>query len=153
MMDQWVLLESQETVGVGPKQFGEIFFPYQLSIAQRFGKCYYGCCEPVNKRWHVLKQIPNLARVSVSPWADEEVMAQELGSTCVYSRKPSPTLISTEHFDEDAIRADICKTLTIARGCRIEIIMKDVHTLNNEPWRLPRWVEIARQEIDRVAGG
>ena len=153
MMDQWVLLESQETVGVGPKQFGEIFFPYQLGIAQRFGKCYYGCCEPVNKRWHLLKQIPNLARVSVSPWADEEVMAQELGRDIVYSRKSHPALISTRHFDEDAIRADICKTLTIARGCRIEIIMKDVHTLNNEPWRLPRWVEIARQEIDRVAGG
>lgn len=24
--------------------------------------------------------------------------------------------------------------------------MKDVHTLNNEPDRLPRWVELAREE-------
>ena len=151
LKDLWVLLESQETVGVGPKQFEELFFPYQLSVAQKFGKCYYGCCEPVNKRWHILKRIPNLARVSVSPWADEEFMAQALGSDIVYCRKPNPALISTEHFDEDWIRADIRNTLTIAKGCRIEIVMKDVHTLNNEPGRLPRWVQIAREEVDKMS--
>ena len=151
LKDQWVLLESQETVGVGPEQFEELFFRYQLSIAERFGKCYYGCCEPLNTRWHILKRIPNLARVSVSPWVDEEVIANELGSDIVYSRKPNPTLISTKHFDEDAIRADIRNTLTVAKDCRVEIIMKDVHTLNNEPARLPRWVEIAREVIDEVA--
>jgi len=151
MKDLWVLLESQETVGVGPRQFEELFFPYQFSIAERFGKCYYGCCEPVDKRWHIIKRIPNLARVSVSPWADEEFMAQELGSDYVYCRKPNPTLISTEHFDEDAIRADLRHTLTVARNCRVELVMKDVHTLNNQPWRLPRWVEIARQVADEIA--
>lgn len=151
MKDQWVLLESQETVGVGPRQFEEIFFPYQLSIAEKFGKCYYGCCEPVNTRWHLLKRIPRLARVSVSPWADEEFMAQELGSDYVYCRKPKPTLISTERFDEEAIRADLRHTLTVAKGCRLEIVMKDVHTLNNQPWRLPRWVEIAREVVDETA--
>lgn len=150
MKDQWVLLESQETVGVGPKQFGEFVFPYQLSIAEKFGKCYYGCCEPVNNRWHILKRIPNLARVSVSPWADEEFMARELGNGIVYSRKPNPTLISTKRFDEDAIRADIAKTLSVAGDCRVELIMKDVHTLNNEPERLARWVELAYEVIDEI---
>ena len=42
--DLWVLLESQETVGVGPDLFEEFIFPYQLSIAKRFGRIYYGCC-------------------------------------------------------------------------------------------------------------
>ena len=150
MKDQWVLLESQETVGVGPDQFEAFIFPYQLSLAEKFGKCYYGCCEPVHNRWHILKRIPNLARVSVSPWADEEFMAGELGRDTVYSRKPNPTLISTGRFDEDAIRADLHKTLTVAKDCRVEIIMKDVHTLNNDPTRLPRWVEIAREEMEQT---
>lgn len=148
MKDQWVLLESQETVGVGPKQFGELIFPYELSLARKFGKCYYGCCEPVHNRWHILRQIPNLARVSISPWTDEEFMAAALGRNYVYSRKPNPTLISTANFNEAAIRTDIRNTLTVAKECRLEIIMKDVHTLNNEPMRLPRWVEIAREVID-----
>jgi hypothetical protein len=65
--DLWVLMESQETVGVGPELFEEFVFPYQLSIGERFGKTYYGCCEPLNNRWDIVKRIPNLARVAVSP--------------------------------------------------------------------------------------
>ena len=105
----------------------------------------------IDERLHVLKRLPNLARVSVSPWADEAFTARELGRDMVYSRKPNPTLISTERFDEDAIRADLRHTLEVARDCRVEIIMKDVHTLCNEPARLPRWVEIAREVIDEMA--
>lgn len=101
----------------------------------------------MNNRWHVLKRFPNLARVSVSPWADEAFMARECGRKVVYSRKPNPTLISTTRFDEDAIRADLRKTLSAAGGCRLEIVMKDVHTINNEPERLPRWVALAREVI------
>ncbi len=151
LKDLWVLSESQETVGVGPELFEEFIFPYQLSIVERFGKCYYGCCEPVNNRWHILKRLPNLARVSVSPWANEDFMAEACGSRCVYSRKPSPTQISTGRFDEAAIRADLRRTLeaTSRHGCRTEIIMKDVHTLHDEPDRLARWVQLAREEIAR----
>lgn len=146
MQDLWLLLESQETVGVGPEHFEEFIFPYQLSLARHFGKVYYGCCEPVHNRWHVLRRLPNLARVSISPWADEPMMARELGRQYVYSRKPNPAAISTGHFDEAAIRADLRATLSAARECRVELIMKDVHTLNNEPDRLPRWVRLAREE-------
>jgi hypothetical protein len=148
--DLWVLMESQETVGVGPELFDAFIFPYQLSIAERFGKTYYGCCEPVHNRWSIIKRLPNLARVSVAPWADQQFMGQALRRDYVFSRKPNPVLISTGHFDETAIRNDIRQTLEFAYGCRIEIIMKDVHTLNNEPERLARWVQIAREEIEKA---
>ncbi len=36
-------------------------------------------------------------------------------------------------------------TLTAARDCNVEIVMKDVHTLNDEPLRLGRWVALARE--------
>ena len=149
--DLWVLSESQETVGVGPELFEEFIFPYQREIVKRFGRCYYGCCEPVNNRWHILERLPGLARVSVSPWADEQFMAEHLGTRYVYSRKPAPSMISMRVFNEDEIRADIRHTLEVAKGCRVELIMKDVHTLHNEPQRLPRWVAIAREEIEKEA--
>ena len=143
--DLWLLLESQETVGVGPDQFEEFVFPYQKSLAEHFGSVYYGCCEPVNTRWHVLEGITNMERVSVSPWCDQPFMAQACGREIVYSRKPHPTLVSTDNFDEDAIRADLQETMDAAKGCRLEVIMKDVHTLRNQHERLPRWVQIARE--------
>jgi hypothetical protein len=150
MKDCWALLESQETVGVGPELFEEFIFPYQRVIAAEFGKCYYGCCEPVHSRWHVLKTLPGLARVSVSPWADQAFMAAACGRSVVFSRKPNPAQISTAVFDENTIRADLRETLDVAKGCRLEIIMKDVHTLHNEPGRLARWVQLAREECGRA---
>ena len=149
----WVLLESQETVGVGPDQFAEFIFPYQRDLAARFGKVYYGCCEPVHSRIDVLTQLPNLARVSVSPWADERLMAAALGEQIVFSRKPNPTAVSTEVFDEVAIFDDLRQTLAATRNCRVELIMKDVHTLCEHPERLPRWVELARCAIDEADTG
>jgi len=146
--EQWVLLESQETVGVGPDQFAEFILPYQLSLAGHFGRCYYGCCEPVQSRLHLIETLPNLARVSVAPRADQEFMAKEMGDRIVFSRKCDPLLVSTSLFDEEAIRAELRQTLETARGCRIELIMKDVHTLDNHPERLPRWVALAREVID-----
>lgn len=148
--DLWALLESQETVGVGPELFEEFIYPYQRTIAERFGKVYYGCCEPLHTRWDVVRGIPNLARVSVSPWADEEFMARALGRDFVYSRKPAPSEISSGSFDEAAIRKGLRRTLEVARESRLEILMKDVHTLNNRPERLPRWVQLAREESARA---
>jgi hypothetical protein len=147
LKDRWVLLESQETVGVSPELFEEFIFPYQQSLGQLFGLVYYGCCEPVDNRWHIIKRLDNLRVVSISPWADQAVMAERLGKDYVFARKPNPTLISTGVFDEDAIRADIRETLAVAAGHPLFFIMKDVHTLNHEPQRAARWVEIAHEEI------
>jgi hypothetical protein len=143
--DLWGLSESQETVGISPAMFEEFIFPYQLPVISRFGLSYYGCCEPVDNRWHVIERIPNLRRVSVSPWCDQEAMAEALGEDYIFCRKPNPAMISTEHFDEDAIREDIRTTLRIAGDCALEFAMKDVHTLSGNPMRLGRWVDLARE--------
>jgi len=143
--DMWVLSESQESVGVSPEMFEEFIFPYQLSIIERFGLTYYGCCEPLDNRWDIVKKIPNLRAVSVSPWCDQEYMADALKRDYVFCRKPNPTMISTEVFNEDTIENDIRNTLTIAGSCNLEIVMKDIHTLHGENWRAARWIEIARK--------
>ncbi len=147
--DLWLLLESQETVGVGPDLYREFIFPYHKEIAEKFGMIYYGCCEPLNTRWDVLKNLPNLKACSIAPLCNQEVMAEALKGDYIFSRKPNPTLISTPHFDEAQIQKDIRDTLSICKkhGCRTELIMKDVHILNNEPERLARWVQLAREEI------
>jgi hypothetical protein len=145
--DLWCLSESQETVGVGPEMFGEFIFPYQKSVIERFGLSYYGCCEPVHNRWHIVQGLSNLRKVSVSPWCDEAFMARALADKYVYCRKPNPALVSTDHFDEKTIREDLRKTINETRkqGCILEIVMKDVHTVHRQPERLARWVELAQE--------
>jgi hypothetical protein len=148
LKDLWVLSESQETVGVSPAMFAEFVFPYQLPIVERFGLCYYGCCEPVHSRWDSLGRIPNLRTASVSPWCDQQVMAAALGDRVIFARKPNPALVSRGRFPEDEIRADVRRTLDVARGCTIEFALKDVHTLAGDPTRPGRWCDIVREEID-----
>jgi len=147
--DMWVLLESQETVGVGPELFEEFIFQYQLPIANRFGLLYYGCCEPLHTRWHIVSKFPNLRSVSIAPLCNQEFMAEAMGKNYVFSRKPNPTLISTANFDKKLIMDDLKKTITICKkhNCPLEIIMKDVHTLHEDPSRLAKWVEFAREAI------
>ena len=148
--DMWGFTESQETVGVSPEMFEEFIFPYQLPIQQRFGLNCYGCCEPLDKRWHIVKDIPNLRRVSVSPWADIGDMAEMLGDRYIFSMKPSPTDLAMTSFDEERIRSELRVSLEKTRDCRVEVLMKDNHTIRNDPQRVVRWVQIAREEAEAL---
>lgn len=146
LADMWGFAESQETVGVSPDMFAEFILPYQLPILERLGLNCYGCCEPLHQRWQHVKKVPRLRRVSVSPWADQEKMAENLGADYVYSRKPNPAPVCIG-FDEGTIRKDLEYTLDVARGCCLEIILKDTHTVEGDLGRFRRWVELARQTI------
>jgi len=146
LRDLWGTTDSQETIGVSPEMFNEFVFIYQAEILSLFGLNCYGCCEPLHDRWEYVKNTPNLRRVSVSPWCDQEKMAGYLGKNYIFSRKPNPLMV-TVMFDEEEIRKDLQNTLRIAKENVLEIIMKDVHTVRNEPWRVTRWVEIAKEEV------
>jgi len=147
--DMWGFGESQETTTWSPDMFGEFVFPYQLPVLDRFGLNCYGCCEPLDRRWHIVKNIPRLRRVSVSPWADLEDMADKLGDRYVYSMKPIPTDIATPVIDEDRIRRGLREAIRICRGCRLEIIMKDNHTIGKNPQNVITWCRIAGEEAER----
>lgn len=151
--DMWGFVEAQEAVGIGPAQYGEFVWPYLRELALRFGRVYYGCCEPVDPFWEFVGSLPNLARVSVSPWADEEKMARycrERG--VVYSRKPSPNFYIAEKLDEDGMRASLEKTVACTTGCRLELVQRDVMTTRGDLERFVRWVELAREIGGRHRG-
>jgi hypothetical protein len=149
--DMWGFCESQETVGVSPDMFAEFIYPYQLPFLRRFGLNCYGCCEPLNARWDVIKDMPNLRRVSVSAWADLEKMASVLEDKYVFSWKPPPADLAKPQIDEEGIQNKIRSALEVTRGCNVEIIMKDNHTIGNNPQNVVRWVQIAKEEAEKIA--
>lgn len=148
--DLWGLAESQITVGVSPEMFREFVFPYQKPIMERFGLTCYGCCEPMDDRFEIVREVKNLRRVSVSPWADKRIMAEKLGRDYIYSLKPSPSDLAVPVMDQDRVRSDLREALRIARDNCVELIMKDNHTLGGNPENLLNWARIAREEIGKL---
>ena len=149
-IDIWGFAESQETCYVSPEMFAEFIFPYQYPILERFGLNCYGCCEPINTRWDVVKKFPRLRRISVSPWADLKIMADYLGVDYIYSLKPTPADIAVPHIDEEYIRMKIRNAFQITKNCRVEIIMKDNHTIGKNPENVKRWSRIAKEEAESL---
>ena len=77
-------------------------------------------------------------------------MAEMLADRYIFSVKPSPTDLAMDNFDEARIRSELREALRITRDCHVEIIMKDNHTINNDPERVVRWVQIAREEAENL---
>ena len=119
LMDMWGYSESQETVSVSPGFFKEFIFPYQNSILERFGLNIYGCCEPLDRRWDVIRAIPRLRRVTVSPWSDPESMAEILSKNYVYCRKINPAYMATPVMEEEMARAELRNTFPCCKKIRL----------------------------------
>ena len=148
--DIWGFAESQETVSVSPKMYEEFIFPYEKPILDRFGLTCYGCCEPLDSRWGTVKEHHKLRRVSCSPWADCEKMAENLEDNYIFSMKPAPVDLARPDVDWDKIRTDLRRSLEITRGCVVEIVMKDNHTIAHRPDNVTTWCRIAKEEAKRV---
>ena len=149
--DRWQATNLQEATGMRPSMASEFLYPYVREIAEPVGLLYYGCCEAVHQSWDDIRALPHLRKVSISQWTDETFMGEALrGTGIVYSRKPNPNFLSVdETLDGEAWAEHIRKTLDAARGCSVEILVRDVYTLHHNPDNARRAASIAREQIDR----
>ena len=146
LADLWGTEAAQEFSGVGPELFAEFVLPYQAPILKRFGLVSYGCCEPLDKKLAVIRrEVPNLRRVSVSAWCDRAKAAEELTDRYLYAYKPNPATICGPEPHHDAAEQELRETMRIAKDCRLEVIMKDTHTFQNDPARITAWVQMAKR--------
>lgn len=145
--DLWGHLNSQESVGISPGMFTACIYPYYARLAEAFGLVYFGCCEPVHPIWESLKALPNLRKVSISPWCDEDMMAERLrGGRVIYSRKPSPNFLGVEAaLDEGAFLGAMRHTARLTRDCPTEVIFRDIYALHGNVGKVGRAVALARQ--------
>jgi len=149
--DLWMFGLAQMFSTVSPQMFKEFEVDYISRICERFGLVYYGCCDPLDGKMSEVRMIPNVRKISMSPWVNEERGAAQIGHDFVYSRKPSPALLAFDHFDPALVREDLLATRKVCEknGCPLEIILKDISTVRYQPQRLFQWAEVAMQ----VAGG
>jgi len=147
MKDLWYFTHAQEFTLMSPAMHEEFVLQYQIPIIEKFGLSSYGCCEDLSRKIDMLRQIKNLRKISVTPSADVAKCAEQIGTDYVLSWKPNPTYICND-FDEDKTRKYIRKGLKEAEGCIVDIMLKDVSTLQGDMSRLKKWTDIVREESE-----
>jgi hypothetical protein len=134
---------------VSPAMHEEFILQYERRLLAPFGLNGYGCCEDLTRKLDDVLRIPNIRRISISPWADVERCAEKLGNRYIFSWKPKPQMVAGE-YDPDRIRAYLRRALEQTRGCVFEMVLKDTHTCDGHPERFEVWSRIAREEIERL---
>lgn len=141
----WGRGAAQIFASVSPRMTEEFEIEYAKRFFEGFGLVYYGCCEPLDKKIDIVKKLPNLRKVSVTPWADVDESADKLGSDYVLAYKPNPAFVATETLDEKAIETEIRRALAACKrnGISCEFTLKDISSIHRNPENLERWAEIA----------
>lgn len=148
----WGFLESQETTAVSPEMYGEFVYPYQDRLVRRYGLLSYGCCERVDAIWtDYLSKWKNLRKLSVSPFNNERQVGEYLrGTRVVYYSKPRAEYVTNPGpLDEDAIRRYFKGVCQAASGCLFEVAQREVGTIFGDFERGRRYVELAKECIDK----
>lgn len=148
--DMWVGGTAQIFSAVSPKMHEEFALQYEIPYMSKFGLVYYGCCEPLHRKIDILKKIPHLRKISMSPWADLKEGAEKIGKDFVFSWKPNPTIFADDSWDINFIRKSFVNDLNKIKGCPVEIIMKDISTVRSHPQHLQEWTSMAMEEVARI---
>ena len=149
-IDMWGASATQSFSDVSPEMHEEFALDYEIRYLKRYGLNYYGCCEPLENKIEIIKKIPRLRKISMSPWVDLERGADGIGRDYVFSWKPNPAVFAVQTWDSDFVREDFRNNLNKIKNCSVELIMKDISTVRYEPQRLWEWVRIAQEEVERL---
>ena len=150
----WGYVNTQEFTGVSPAMQEEFLLQYQLPVLATFGLVAFGCCEDLTNKIDMLRQVPNLRRIAVTPAADVARCAEQIGPDYVMSYRPSPADMVSYGLDDDGVGAILKREMEACRdhGCHYDITLKDVETVEADPDRVRNWVQIVRGVIDELYG-
>jgi hypothetical protein len=150
--NMWGCSNAQIFSEVSPQMHWEFALQHDLRWLQRWGLTYYGCCEPLSGKIDLLRRIPNLRKISASPWCKTRPLIEKVGGDYVLSRKPNPAIFAEDNWHPDRARADLIEFVEAgADRCHIEFIMKDISTVRYEPQRLWEWARIAMEVAEEFA--
>lgn len=150
--DMWGNATAQIFGSVSGSMHWQFALKQEMRWLERWGLTYYGCCEPLDIKMDLMKRIPNLRKISMSPWVDVERAVSRVGASYVFSRKPAPVILAEDTWEPALAEQQLADFLEKARGCRIEIIMKDISTVRYEPQRLWEWEKIAMRLVEDYTG-
>jgi hypothetical protein len=145
LRDIWGGSMAQIFAVVSPAMHEEFALRYEKRLLDRFGLTYYGCCEPLHNKVDVIaRNVPNLRKISMSPWVDARRGAEAVAGRFVFSFKPNPAFLATDgRWDRHSAEKELRGVLDVTAGQSVELILKDISTVRFEPRRLWAWAEMA----------
>jgi len=151
-INMWGCSNAQIFSDVSPEMHWEFAIQHDLRWLERWGLTYYGCCEGLDRKMDMLRRIPNLRKVSVSPWCDTRRAVAGVGADYVISRKPNPAILAEDTWHPDRARRELRDFMDeTRRQCHVELIMKDISTVRYQPRRLWEWARIAMEVAQEYA--
>lgn len=142
---------AQILATVSPAMHDEFEIEYAAKALAPFGLVYYGCCEPLDRKIDIVKKIPNLRKISITPWADIRRAAEAVGGDYVISAKPNPANLPYAAENPALIREEIRNIIDACRanGTPCEILLKDISTAGYNLENLVVWNRVAMEEAQR----
>jgi len=150
--DVWCRSMAQIFSMVSPQMHDEFDLQYTKRLFDRCGLGYYGCCEPLhNKLPDLRKRFQNLRRVSITPWADVDIAADEIGRDYVLSYKCNPAYVARGVLELEPARAGVERVLEACNRSHTpcEFILKDISTVSCRADVLTAWVDMVNETIER----
>ena len=153
LKDMWGHATTQIFSEVSPAMHDEFAIRYETQFLELFGLGAYGCCEPLHKKVHLVRKLPRVRQLSMSPWVEPNEGAENVGRDFVFSYRPNPSLLATNLWDIEPCRQEMITVLQACKrnGCILEMVMKDTHTCRGEPERYDQWTDAAMELAEEYA--
>jgi hypothetical protein len=134
---------------VGAEMHKEFDIDYMQKTVGQCGLTYYGCCEPLDKKVDILEEIPNLRKISITPWADINTAAESIGKRYAIASKPNPAAVAVPVLDKDVLKKEIRTILDACKryGCSFDMVLKDISTCANRPQNIFEWEQIVMDMV------
>jgi hypothetical protein len=63
--------------------------------------------------------------------------------------KPQPAYLAYEQLSTEEITKELNSGIKKANGGRLELVLRDTHTVHKDPARFNQWIGLAREAIKR----
>jgi len=140
---------AQIFASVSKKMHEEFDIEYMKETIGKCGLAYYGCCEPLDKKIDIVEKIPNLRKISITPWADVNIAAEAINTKYVLSSKPNPAAVAEAVLDKENLKKEINEILDACRRnrCNCDIVLKDISTCSKNPNNIFEWEKIVMDMV------
>lgn len=150
LKNMWGRGMAQIFASVSKQMREEFDINYMKKAMEPFGLVYYGCCEPLHEMIDIVAQIPNIRKISVTPWADADRAAEMINTKYVFAGKVNPAYVLDTSGNRSAIEKELDRMLAAVHRnrCACDIVLKDISSIQGKLENLVEWEKIVMDKVN-----